>query len=1097
MEMSTFPRWLLAASALVMLLLLSGGAWFYFVQENHLRQETQATLEAIAQLKVDQIADWRAERLSDAAVLMESPFFIEGVTQWVIEPKAVATEKMLTRLGSFHRHDRYNDVLVVDMSGKVRLSVSKNTGPLSEPLMQALSTALRERKPVMTALHEGPGDLPPHIDVVAPLLAGTGGAPQAIGAIVLRTNAQRFLYPLVQFWPTPSRTAETLLVRREGDDVLFLNDLRHQSETALRLRIPLTRLDVPAVIAVLGTEGVVQGTDYRGVPVLSVLKKIPDSPWFMVAKVDESEALATWRLRSLLIGGLIASLLGFLATATGLVWQRSGKAHYQALFQSEEARRKSEESYRVTLMSVGDAVIATDAAGMVDVMNPVAEDLTGWSLEQARGRKLEDVFHIVNEETRQPVDTPVQRVMAAGIVVGLANHTVLIARDGRERPIADSGAPIRNDDGTITGVVLVFRDQTHERSARKALRESEQRLAHVLRVSPAIIYILNPNGFIPTWVSPSVERILGFTRDEALDPAWWLSHLHPEDRDRVLGNRASVLGQDRTVHEYRFMKHDGEEMWVHDELIVLRDERDNPVEIVGAWTDITSLKLAEAERERLASAIEQAGEVVVITDVAGTIRYVNPAFEKITGFSREEAIGQNPRMLKSDAHDEEFYGQLWSTITEGHTWTGRLVNRKKDGRLYYEDATISPVRGLSGEIANFVAVKRDVTEHLELSRQFFQAQKMEAVGTLAGGVAHDFNNLLQVVLGYCELMLVESDLSPKFRNDLAHIKQAASTGAELVQTLLTLSRKTEVKSVPLDLNKLIEKLQRMLSRTLPKMIEVELVLARDLAPINANPSQMEQILMNLVVNARDAMPDGGKLVIQTENMVLDEEYGKMHLGVEPGTYVLLSVSDAGQGMDKETLTHIFEPFFTTKGPGQGTGLGLATVYGIVKQHRGHIMCYSEVGKGTIFKMYFPSLARDRGLQEVGKSLPPRGGKETILLIDDEEMVRDLGARILRNAGYRVITASNGREALNVYREHAGDISLVVLDLIMPEMGGSQCLTELLSLNPALKVIVASGFSAGHTTSEALEAGAKGFINKPYNMRQVLEVVRSVLDEKSI
>ena len=344
-------------------------------------------------------------------------------------------------------------------------------------------------------------------------------------------------------------------------------------------------------------------------------------------------------------------------------------------------------------------------------------------------------------------------------------------------------------------------------------------------------------------------------------------------------------------------------------------------------------------------------------------------------------------------------------------------------------------------------------------------------------------------------ILCDEDLPANHRKDLAKVNQAARNGAELVQGLLTFSRKTEIKPLPLSLNRRIEQLQKMLSRTIPKMIMMELLLADNLSAINADPTQVDQVLMNLAVNARDAMPEGGKLVIETENVIIDEDYGRVHLGAEPGLYVLLSVSDTGQGMDKETLQHIFEPFYTTKGPGAGTGLGLAMVYGIVKQHGGHIVCNSEPGAGTTFKIYFPAIISDEESREVRAKRSARGGSETVLLVDDEEMIRDLGSRVLTKAGYKVVTASNGKDALNVYEAHSAEIALVVLDLIMPEMGGKQCLEGLLRLNPAVKVVIASGYSADGPTKDALAAGAKGFVKKPYDIRQVLEVVRSVLDER--
>ena len=371
--------------------------------------------------------------------------------------------------------------------------------------------------------------------------------------------------------------------------------------------------------------------------------------------------------------------------------------------------------------------------------------------------------------------------------------------------------------------------------------------------------------------------------------------------------------------------------------------------------DVTGRRRSEEAQKRLAIAVEQAEEAIAITDLEGTIQYVNPAFEKMTGYSKDEALGKNPRILKSGKQDQEFYRNLWSTVTQGKVWRGRFVNRRKDGTFYREDATISPVRDRSGGIVNFVAVKRDVSQELSLQEQLLQAQKMEAIGTLAGGIAHDFNNLLTVVMGFSELLLAEKEQDHPEYADLQKIFHAARNGAELVQRLLMFSRKSEPKPVPMNLNKQIVEVEKLLRRTIPKMIDIKLELSADLPRINADPSQVEQVIMNLAVNARDAMPDKGKLTLRTDIVTLDEEYCRLHVEANPGEYVLLEISDTGHGMDKETAEHIFEPFFTTKEMGRGTGLGLAMVYGIVKQHNGHITVYSEVGKGTTFRVYLPAI----------------------------------------------------------------------------------------------------------------------------------------------
>jgi PAS domain S-box-containing protein len=512
--------------------------------------------------------------------------------------------------------------------------------------------------------------------------------------------------------------------------------------------------------------------------------------------------------------------------------------------------------------------------------------------------------------------------------------------------------------------------------------------------------------------------------------------------------------------------------------------------------DITKRKRLEEAQRRLSTAVEQAAEGILITDTQGTIQYVNPSLEHISGYDKTELLGTKSSIFKSDEHDQGFFKDLWETINAGKVWTGRFTNKRKDGITYYVDTAISPVRDSIGTIINFVAVERDVTEHLELSKQFLQAQKMEAIGNLAGGIAHDFNNLLQVILGHSEMLLNDEQLGEKVRADLRQIVSAGRSGAELIQRLMIFSRKTETNFRPTDLNYEVEQLKKMLVRTVPKMIEIELILTSKLAIINADPTQIGQILMNLAVNARDSMPDGGKLSIQTENVILDEGYCSTHPGVKPGDYVLMTVSDTGCGMDKETLGRIFEQFFTTKDVGKGTGLGLSVVYQIIRRHGGHIYCYSEPGHGTTFKIYLSAIPPKETIQEhTTEETAPKRGTETLLLVDDDESIREMIGQILSQAGYTVMTARDGEGALDLYKQEGRKISLVILNLEMPKMGGQKCLEKLLKLNPGVKVLIETGVS--HTdeqTKLAIDSGARGSIHKPHDEKKMLRVVREILDK---
>jgi len=481
-ETNTLPRWMIVIPVLALLVVLAGGAWLYRVEQATGWQQAEKQLAAIAHLKVHQIVTWRGERLGDAALLTESPFLARGVARFTTDPNGGNTEELRTYFRSLRTHYHYADILLVDPGGQVRLSL--NPDAHGEGYGAALADALRRRQPVFTDLHIDERHSEPHISVVAPIFAGAGPAAPPLGAVILVCDATQFLYPLIQSWPTPSTTAETLLVRRDGDAVLFLNDLRHQPDTALKLRIPLSRTDVPAVMAVLGQQGLVEGLDYRDVETVAVVLPVPDSPWFIVSKDETAEIFAGWRSRAMLIVALVAALASGLGAVGLLAWQRHQKDHYRALYTIEAQLRASVERHSITLQAVGDGIIATDAHGRVELLNPIAEALTGWRQGDACGRPLTEVFHIVNEETRQEVENPVTKVLREGMIVGLANHTLLIAKDGVERPIADSAAPIRDGGGEIFGVVLVFRDQTDERRTHRLVQARltlmEYAFAHTL-----------------------------------------------------------------------------------------------------------------------------------------------------------------------------------------------------------------------------------------------------------------------------------------------------------------------------------------------------------------------------------------------------------------------------------------------------------------------------------------------------------------------------------------------------------------------------------------------------------------------------------------
>lgn len=500
---------------------------------------------------------------------------------------------------------------------------------------------------------------------------------------------------------------------------------------------------------------------------------------------------------------------------------------------------------------------------------------------------------------------------------------------------------------------------------------------------------------------------------------------------------------------------------------------------------------AESGKEILAAAVEQSGEAVIITDSEANIEYVNQAFSSMTGYSMEEVKGENPKILSSGRHDSLFYDKLWEAISRGGVWRGQFINRKKSGELYTEDAVISPVRDKEGNIVNYIAVKRDITEQERVKeerdlyeRQYNMGRRLEAIGQLAGGIAHDLNNLLSPVLGYSDILLSEVNLPYSFREPVREIYTAGIKARNLVKQLLAFAKKQNLRVQTYDLNSIVAGFSRFLRSTIRENISIETRLYEEPLYIQADEGQIEQVIMNLAINAQDAMPDGGLLLLETAPADLDKE------DASPGRYALLSVSDSGAGIAPEIAQKIFEPFFSTKGEG-GTGLGLSTVYGIARQHSGHITLESKPEGGTVFSVYLP-LSKEAEIKNSEKEHHPgiRGGEEHILVVEDNFPAGKLVKSILEKLGYTVLMAATGEEALSMIAPDI-PIDLLLTDVIMPGINGQELYEKCLEKKPDIKVL----FMSGYTKNVTLEGENRSFIQKPFSVNELSSKVREVLDSK--
>jgi len=639
-----------------------------------------------------------------------------------------------------------------------------------------------------------------------------------------------------------------------------------------------------------------------------------------------------------------------------------------------------------------------------------------------------------------------------------------------------------------------MRAEQAEKRGEQAIRASELRYRRLFETAQDGILILDADTGQVVDANPFMKHLLGYSQQEILGKKLWeIGTFKGEAASKI--TFAELQHTDRIRYEGLPLEtKDGRRVEV--EFISNAYLVDKMRLIQCNIRDITERKQAEKTSIRLAAIVESSDDAIIGKDLAGLIQSWNAAAEKIFGYSAGEMVGGRMTLqIPADQPDEE--NQMLEKVKEGGSVRNfETVRQSKDGRRIDVAVTVSPIKDSMGRIVGASEVVRDISDRRKLEAQFRQSQKMEAIGQLAGGVAHDFNNILAVIQLQSELLKAGGNLSPKQSDYADEIGTAIQRAAALTRQLLLFSRKEVLKLRDLDLNQSINNMAKMLWRILGENIQVQFKFAMQSLFIHADAGMMDQVLMNLAVNSRDAMPKGGRLIIETSTVEFDESIRGQSAQARPGSFVCLSVSDTGCGIPAENLPRIFEPFFTTKEVGKGTGLGLATIFGIVQQHQGWVHVYSEIGHGTTFRIYFPRLAGMTGQQPEQPALTAlRGGSETILLVEDDAFLRASVRNTLTQFGYRVLDAINGNEALDVWKQHRDEIHLLLTDLVMPGgMTGIDLAGKLLKENPKLKVIYASGYNAEAAGNDfPLDEGVN-FLTKPFQAQKLAQIVREKLDK---
>ncbi len=644
------------------------------------------------------------------------------------------------------------------------------------------------------------------------------------------------------------------------------------------------------------------------------------------------------------------------------------------------------------------------------------------------------------------------------------------------------------------GFVQELTDITEQRRAERSLRRSRESLANAQRIARLGNWDWDIADNSLFW-SDEIYRIFGVA-PHAFEATYdaFLGFVHPEDRDRVDDSVRRALEADAAYDlDHRIVRPDGEVRIVHERAEVVRDAEGRPVRMRGTVQDVTEIRLAESELRKLGRVVDQAPNVVVITDREGRIEYVNPKFVEVTGYTVEEAIGQTPAILRSGQTPPDVYRKLWREILAGREWQGEILNRRKNGDLYWCRETISPIRSESGEITHFLAVEEDITAERAMEEQLIQAQKMETVGQLTGGIAHDFNNLLSVIMGNLELLQERVAENDELAALVRPAVQAAERGAELTHRLLAFSRKQTLLPEPTNANRLIEGLLDMLRRTLGETVEITANLGQNLWTVLVDRTHLESALVNLAVNARHAMPGGGALTIETGNVTLDEQAASMVGEITAGDYVRVSVTDTGCGMSPEVKARVFEPFFTTKEAGRGSGLGLSMVYGFVKQSGGGVTIESEEGQGTTVELYLPRNGRKAAAsRDDDRAEIPAGRGEIVLVAEDEAELRSLLTNQLRLLGYAVHVAEDGPAALEI-AQRMPRLDVLLTDAVMPGgMSGQELGEAVRACHPELKVLIMSGYSECGCGCGCLPT-TFATLKKPFTRNELARRLRAALD----
>ncbi|MEW6721392.1 MAG: PAS domain S-box protein [Thermodesulfobacteriota bacterium] len=1114
----------------------AGHFLFQRFEKNH-RTQLESQLSSIASLKVSGLQQFREERSGDASILFGNPSFTRLVKSALASTEDFDAQRQLRAwIEKYWVYPDYDRIFLLDRRGAVRMSSREAAEPVGSAILEGAAEALRTGQPVFVDLYRNEYDDEVYMASLVPVL---DERKNPLGVLVLRIDPKVWLYPFLKHWPTHHRTAETLLVRRDRDYAVFLNELKYRDDPPLSVSIPLDpEANVPAVQAVLGREGIMEGVDYRGVPVMAELRKISGTQWFLVARMDLSEVYAPVRERLWLTMFLVVFMFLSAGAGVGLIWRHQRARSYRERYESERERAWLQD---VISRSLNEVYVFDPETLRFKYVNAGAARNLGYGTEELARMTPVDIKPRYTEESFREMIRP----LASGERGLVVFETVHRRKDGSEYPAEIHLQLLPAAEGPV--FLAIVNDITDRKTAEERVRRGLQIETALRRIDTEILEGANIRealstacgaivemGYRMCWVGrPDADRMVrpvavageGAEYVEGLDLHWGDGHERSGptgiairtgrpfvvewiSESQAFGpwrDRAAQYGF-RSMASFPLKSGDGDMIGVLN--VYSGTENAFSQEEIGRlqmFAQQCSIAMMSARRleslrdanQRLKFHVSRMPLAYIAWDMEFRVREWNPAAERIFGWKASEALGKHAYDLVVQPEVRPYLDGVWAKLLEkGEPEYSLNANVRKDGKAISCEWFNTALRDAEGNVTAVLSMAHDVTEKTELQRQLQTAQRMEAVGTLAGGIAHDFNNALTGIFGFAEMLKGQLEGNEAALSDLNEIFRSAERASLLTRQLLTFARRQVIELSNIGLNRVIMDLMKLFSKAIGEQIDLRTYLAKDLPSVRADIGQIEQVVMNLVLNARDAMPGGGQLLIETGLANLDADYVRYHPYMQVGSYVVLTVSDTGTGMDRKTQERVFEPFFTTKGPDKGTGLGMAMVYGIVKQHNGFIHLYSEPGKGTTFKVYLPPVEAPPDERSASSALPaPRGGTETVLVAEDDESVRMLVDRTLTDLGYTVLVARDGAEAVELFRESGDRVALAILDVVMPRMGGKEAYEKMHRMRPGLKVLFMSGYTANVVHESFVLIAGVPFLAKPLGPGALAAKVREVLDRK--